>query len=243
MALVGEVREENFKRLGVADLAVGAEPLDLDLTVFHELDLPSLARDIDFDAHGFSAHRGQSVRELRFLKTPNEVEKSRELIARHAYTLPDPTRTVECRSAVMARSVSSGTPGHSLRSQNCWTDRMGERFDRTWVPRIGPDAAAELRRDRPRYLLGAVTTTALAVAAVILFASGTAAGIALGAVCVVLSLAPFYAYNRARQPLADALSAHFGVKVKWWNMPSTQTGSMFDVWARRKGFTRPPSSN
>ena len=106
-------------------------------------------------------------------------------------------------------------------------------FDDIWVPRIGSVAAAELRRNGYFTLAVGPLGLALAVGSSFAFGAGTAMGVALGVVCVLVIVGIFSPWLRGRMRVAAALSQWFGVHIGWQEMPSMRP-SQFDPWCRRR---------
>ncbi len=105
-------------------------------------------------------------------------------------------------------------------------------FEATWNPRIGKDAAEELRRARRTAWLGPLTAV-FAVGAGALIGKGTAGdviGVVLAMACV------FYVgmLIRAQWRTAAAISLWFGVKRMRW-LPR-MTPQRFDEWRRLRGL-------
>jgi hypothetical protein len=112
---------------------------------------------------------------------------------------------------------------------------MAERdFEATWYPRIGKDAAEELRRWRKLTIFG-VTVPLFAIAAGLLIGTGTVndlIGVALAAVVVGY----FVMYIDAQRRIAAAMSDWFGVKIK--GLPKMNP-KRFDAWCQERGLRQP----
>lgn len=100
-------------------------------------------------------------------------------------------------------------------------------FEATWCPRIGKDAAEELRRARRTAWLGPFNAVS-AVAAGVLIGT-TPAGDAIGIALVVGLVVSFGIFVRAQWRTAAAISLWFGVKRMRW-LPR-MTPQRFDEWA------------
>jgi hypothetical protein len=108
-------------------------------------------------------------------------------------------------------------------------------FEGTWYPRIGKDAAEELRRYRRTIwlvLLGVVC----AVGAGALIGKGTA-GDVIGVVLAMISVICVGMFIRAQWRTAAAVSAWFGVKRMMW-LPR-MTPQRFDEWRQLRGLMTP----
>ena len=101
------------------------------------------------------------------------------------------------------------------------------RFDATWVPRAGADAAARMRRLAVRRAMGVPFLLVVIVAAAV-----TKAGAAYYAITALVAIGLCTAYvvalRRARQPLAAALSAHLGLPISPKNLPPLANPQVFD---------------
>jgi hypothetical protein len=108
-------------------------------------------------------------------------------------------------------------------------------YDETWVPRIGPDAARQLRRS------GSVSLLVLPMVLVSGVAYGDLEGINSIYVLVfwfaafLLSLLTFTAWLRGRIELARAVSAWYGTSISWLALPRMRPAS-FDAWCARRGL-------
>jgi hypothetical protein len=107
-------------------------------------------------------------------------------------------------------------------------------FEATWYPRIGKDAAEELRRGRKLVTFG-IASPVFAVAAGLLIGTGTLGdviGVASAAVVVVyLTL-----FIRAQVRIAAALSEWYGVKIR--GLPKMNP-KRFDAWRDARGLHHP----
>lgn len=107
-------------------------------------------------------------------------------------------------------------------------------FEATWYPRIGKDAAEELRRGRKIVIFG-VTAPLFAIAAGLLIGTGTVndlIGVALAAVVVVYLVM----FINAQRRIAAAMSDWFGVKIK--GLPKMNP-KRFDTWCEQRGLRQP----
>ena len=107
-----------------------------------------------------------------------------------------------------------------------------------WVPRIGREAAAELRRYRRIGVTTAVTAIVFAIAASFAFAGGTIDKL-LGTVLLVGAAGAFAMFVRGQRSLAAALSQWFGVEITRGQLP-VMTLRNFDAWCERRGLVPPP---
>jgi hypothetical protein len=107
-------------------------------------------------------------------------------------------------------------------------------FDAMWVPRMGSDAAAQLKRVGVRVLWN-LFDLPLAIVASIGFGSGKPVGVVLGLVSVALAVVLFGLLNREHRRLARDLSEWYGVKIHWWEMPRFNE-KLYDAWCVRRGL-------
>jgi hypothetical protein len=108
-------------------------------------------------------------------------------------------------------------------------------FETTWYPRIGKDAAEELRRYRRTMwfvLLGVVC----AVGAGALIGTGTV-GDVIGVVLAIACVVCVGMFIRAQWRTAAAVSVWFGVKRMRW-LPR-MTPQRFDEWRQLRGLITP----
>jgi hypothetical protein len=103
-------------------------------------------------------------------------------------------------------------------------------FEATWYPRIGKDAAEELRRGRKIVTFGIVSPV-FAVAAGLLIGTSTAGDVigAASAAVVVIYLALFIG---AQIRIAAALSEWYGIKIRAGQLP-LMNPKRFDAWCER----------
>jgi hypothetical protein len=111
----------------------------------------------------------------------------------------------------------------------------GSDFQATWVPRIGDEATAELRRFRKIGGFGMVTPV-FAIAAGILFAGNSPLDDLLALVCSAVVIIVVVAFIKGQKRLAEAMSYWFGVRIK---IPPPMSVGYFDIWREKRGL-RPP---
>ena len=116
--------------------------------------------------------------------------------------------------------------------------RGRSRFDATWVPRIGPDAAAALRRSRQVAYGAMPVAIAAALGASFAFGAHSTAGTVLGVVLVVCATTAFAAWVRSRQWVAAAMSEWFEVRLRSGQLPSMANVDQFDAWVRKRNLSR-----
>jgi hypothetical protein len=106
-------------------------------------------------------------------------------------------------------------------------------FQATWVPRIGAEATAELRRFRK---VGGFTivTPVFAGAAGLLFGGGTLNDL-LAVVCSAIAISFLVAFINGQKRLADAVSYWFGVRIQAGQLPPMSPGR-FDTWREKRGL-------
>ena len=107
-------------------------------------------------------------------------------------------------------------------------------FEGTWYPRIGKDAAEELRRYRRITIFG-ISSPLFVVGASLLIGNGTLddiIGVALASVFVVYIVM----FIGAQRRIAAVMSDWFGVKIKGIPM---MTPKKFDAWSQARGLQRP----
>lgn len=108
-------------------------------------------------------------------------------------------------------------------------------FEATWYPRIGKDAAEELRRARRTAWLGPVIGV-LAIGAGLLIGTSPL-GDAIGGALVVAGLIGLSIMFGAYWRTAAAVSVWFGVKRMRW-LPR-MTPQRFDEWRQLRGLMTP----
>ncbi len=115
---------------------------------------------------------------------------------------------------------------------------MGEDktdIEATWYPRIGKDAAEELRRARRTAWLGPLNAV-FAVGAGLLIGTSPL-GDAIGVALVVGFLLSVGVFIRAQWRTAAAVSLWYGVKRMRW-LPR-MTPQRFDEWRQARGLMTP----
>lgn len=108
-------------------------------------------------------------------------------------------------------------------------------FEATWYPRIGKDAAEELRRYR-RTVWFVLLAVVCAVGAGALIGMGTV-GDVIGVVLAMISVACVGTFIRAQWRTAAAVAVWFGVK-RFRGLPR-MTPERFDEWRRLRGYRTP----
>jgi hypothetical protein len=116
-----------------------------------------------------------------------------------------------------------------------------QTFDQIWVPRIGREAANELRRNARVTTITMFPLLPLAIACSFAFGSGSTVGTALGLILVLMATTGFAVWIRSRQKVADAVGRWFGVPIRWSHMPTMRSAEKFDVWCDQQGFARQPT--
>ena len=124
-----------------------------------------------------------------------------------------------------------------IRAARCeWLSVMAKPdFEATWHPRIGKDAAEDLRRARKTARLGPLAAV-FAVGAGALIGRG-AVGDAIGVVLALGAVVYVWRFIRAQWRTASAVSAWFGVKQMRW-LPR-MTPERFDEWRQLRGLMTP----
>jgi hypothetical protein len=108
-------------------------------------------------------------------------------------------------------------------------------FESTWYPRMGKDAAEQLRRlQRSVWFVPLGLVFSLGAGA--LFGTSSA-GDAIGGVCVLGAVICLGLWINAQWRTAAAASVWFGVKRRWW-LPR-MTPQRFDEWRTANGFRTP----
>jgi hypothetical protein len=108
-----------------------------------------------------------------------------------------------------------------------------DEFEATWIPRIGTDATAELRRFRRTGGFGLVAPV-LGAAAAVLFGNGPLEDL-LAAIPLAAGIAVVVSFIRGQRRLALALSRWFGVWITAGQLPPMST-KRFDAWRERRGL-------
>jgi choline-glycine betaine transporter len=104
-------------------------------------------------------------------------------------------------------------------------------FEATWYPRIGKEAAEELRRGRKIVTFG-ITAPLFAVAAGLLIGTGTLNDV-IGVVLAVVVVGYLLMFINAQRRIAAAMSDWFGVKIK--GLPKMNP-KRFDAWCEERGL-------
>jgi hypothetical protein len=107
-------------------------------------------------------------------------------------------------------------------------------FEAIWYPRIGKNAAEELRRWRKLTIFG-FAVPLLAIAAGLLIGTGTLDDV-IGIVLAAVVAGYFVMFINAQRRIAAAMSSWFGVKIK--GLPKMNP-RRFDAWCQERGL-RPP---
>jgi hypothetical protein len=110
-------------------------------------------------------------------------------------------------------------------------------FQDTWVPRIGEEATAELRRYRYVVGLGPFTMCVFCGAAGLVFGKGTLYDL-LSVALVAVAVRVFVAFLRSQRRFAEALSYWFGVRIQAGQLP-IMNPSRFDAWREKRGLRSP----
>jgi hypothetical protein len=108
-------------------------------------------------------------------------------------------------------------------------------FEATWYPRIGKDAADELRRARRTACLGPVAAV-FAVGAGVLIGKG-ATGDVIGVVLAIGCVVYVGMLTRGQWRTAAAVSVWFDVKRM--RSPPRMTPQRFDEWRQLRGLMMP----
>jgi hypothetical protein len=103
-------------------------------------------------------------------------------------------------------------------------------FDAIWVPRIGREAADELRRGRKIARIGVVMPL-VAGAAGLLIGTNAASDL-LGVLLATVVVGYLAAFIDAQRRVAAALSQWFGVKISAGQLP-LMNQKRFDTWCKR----------
>ncbi len=107
-------------------------------------------------------------------------------------------------------------------------------FNQIWVPRIGEPAAAQLRRGGD--LILAVMPMLLVCGLVLGALVNATFTLIFWGVAVLISIIVFGIWLRGRMALARKLSAHFGRRLRWYQLPRWKPAS-FERWCDRLGLT------
>lgn len=107
-------------------------------------------------------------------------------------------------------------------------------FEATWYPRIGKDAAEELRRGRKIVTFG-IASPVFAVAAGLLVGTGTLDDV-IGAASAAVVIVYIALFIRAQVRIAAALSEWYGVKIR--GLPKMNP-KRFDASCEARGLYHP----
>jgi hypothetical protein len=108
-------------------------------------------------------------------------------------------------------------------------------FEATWYPRIGKNAAEELRRGRKIAIFG--FTAGLFAAGAGLLIGTDILGDVIGGILAAMAAAYIVMFIRAQMRVAAALSEWYGVKIR--AIP-VMNPKRFDEWAEKRCL-RPPA--
>jgi hypothetical protein len=107
-------------------------------------------------------------------------------------------------------------------------------FEATWYPRIGKNAAEELRRGRKIVTFG-IASPVFAIAAGLLIGTGTLDDV-IGATSAAVVIVYIALFIRAQVRIAAALSEWYGVKIR--GLPKMNP-KRFDSWCEARGLHHP----
>jgi hypothetical protein len=107
-------------------------------------------------------------------------------------------------------------------------------FEATWYPRIGKDAAEELRRGRKIAIFG-ITMPLFAGGAGLLIGTGAVDDV-IGVVLAAMAVGYFVMFINAQRRVAAAMSGWFGVEIK--GIPKMNP-KRFDAWCQERGLQQP----
>ena len=107
-------------------------------------------------------------------------------------------------------------------------------FEATWYPRIGQNAAEELRRGRKISIFG-IASPLFAVGAGLLIGTGTISDV-VGVVLASMVVIYLIVFIDAQRRVAAAMSDWFGVEIK--GIP-IMTPNRFDAWCQARGLQQP----
>ncbi len=113
-----------------------------------------------------------------------------------------------------------------------------EKFSETWVPRIGEQAAARLQRSDSLILVIIPMSFLCGFALDALTGLGAMFTLVFWIAALALSVLLFGGWLRSRILLAREISAWFGRKLSWYQLPKLRPSS-FDRWCRRLGLQTP----
>ena len=110
-------------------------------------------------------------------------------------------------------------------------------FEATWIPRIGKEAAEELRRGRKIVIFGIVAPL-FAGAAGLLIGTGTLPDV-IGITLAAVAAGYLVMFVRAQRHLAAAMSEWFGIKITGGGTPKMNP-KRFDAWCQERGLHPAP---
>jgi predicted neutral ceramidase superfamily lipid hydrolase len=111
------------------------------------------------------------------------------------------------------------------------------KFDEIWLPRIGAEAAAELRRNSYLTLVVGPSVLVLAIISGVALGKATPEGSIVGALAILVGLLLCVVWTRSRLRFARALSKSFGIRVSIQGLPR-MTARHFDAWCQRRNLSR-----
>ena len=111
-------------------------------------------------------------------------------------------------------------------------------FDDVWVPRIGSEAANDLRRNGYLTLALSPVIIALVILAGIEFGNHSSVQLSIGVVAIVAAIALAALWQKSRLRLTKSISVWFGAKLRWFELPR-MTAKQFDSWRQDRDLTRP----
>jgi hypothetical protein len=112
---------------------------------------------------------------------------------------------------------------------------LRQRFDQAWQPRLGRQAAGQLRRLAGFALgLGPVVIL-LSVAGSLGLSSGRLSSILLGLAAVVAVIGLCVGWVRLSMAFAASVSRWFGEEISWRELPRFRP-SLFDEWCPQRGL-------
>lgn len=115
-----------------------------------------------------------------------------------------------------------------------------EDFEATWYPRIGKDAAEELRRGRKIVTFGIVTPV-FAIGAGLLIGTSTLSDV-IGVVLALVVAIYIVMFIDAQRRIAAAMSKWFGVKISAGQLP-LMNPKRFDAWSKRANLHAQPGQS
>ncbi|HVA42031.1 MAG TPA: hypothetical protein VNF50_00945 [Acidimicrobiales bacterium] len=116
---------------------------------------------------------------------------------------------------------------------------LGRSFDQAWAPRLGSDAAAQLRRLAICAAALGPVVIGLSVAAGLGVRSGSGLAVALAILCVLIVAGLCVGWVRLSIGFARTVSEWFGQELGWRELPRFRP-SLFDHWCQQRGLQIPP---